>query len=333
MNTWEEKRVLVTGGAGFIGSRLVEMLVERGARVRVADNLERGSIENMQNVRNEVEFCKTDLMVEANLSELVKDQDVVMNLAAKVGGVLYNSMHHGTMFRRNVILSLNVLEAARKADVERFLCVSSACVYPRDAPIPTPESAGFVDDPEPTNLGYGWAKRMAEVHAWMYSQEYGLDVSVVRPYNAYGPRDDFHAENAHVIASLIRKISEGQDPLIVWGDGTQTRSFVFVDDVARGMLHFTEHSTGCQPVNIGSDEEISMGDLARKILRIAGRNPRIEFDISKPSGQPRRNADIVKAKSLGFEARVPLDEGLKTTFQWYASRSLRADQESDVSSR
>ena len=323
MTFWEGKEVLVTGGAGFIGSHLVEMLLEKGANVKVVDNLENGSLDNLKSCEKKIEFVRRDLTKLEVCEKVSKDVDIVLNLAAKVGGIGFNKAHPGTMFTSNILINTQMLEAARKNDIDGYLCVSSACVYPRYCTIPTPESEGFKDVPEPTNDGYGWAKRMAEVQAQSYAEEYGMRIAIVRPYNAYGPRDHFDPEKSHVIPAIIKRIFDGEDPLIVWGNGEQSRAFIYVTDVAKGMLLATEKYPKADPINIGTDEEIKIKDLTYLIIEFSEKipKPKVLFDTSKPAGQPRRNSDNIKAKKLiGFEAPTPLKEGLKKTIEWYKNK-------------
>lgn len=322
MSWWRGKRVLVAGGGGFIGSHVVERLVAAGARVTAAGRLSPASRRNLKAVWKDVRPLKADLLDPAACRRACRGQDVALNLAARVAGVGYNSRHHATMFRDNMTLAMNMLEAARRAGVRRFLVVSSACVYRRDCPIPTPEEEGFVGRPEATNEGYGWSKRMSEYLGQAYHEEFGMEVAIARPYNAYGPRDDFDPESSHVVAALVRRVCEGEDPLVIWGDGTPSRSFLYVDDFARGLLEVAERYPKADPVNLGADEEITVGGLARKIRELAGSKARLRFDPSKPAGQPRRRCDASKAAALlGFKAEVPLDEGLRRTIDWYrASR-------------
>ncbi len=318
MDFWQNKKVLVTGGAGFIGSHLVEELVKRGSGVRVADYLNSNSSKNLKKVKSKIDFIEKDLRDLKNCLAVSKDQEIVLNLAAKVGGIEFNRKHPGTSLRDNIIIGFNMLEAARLNEVERFLVVSSACVYPRYCTIPTPEEEGFKDTPEPTNAGYGWAKRMLEVQAQAYSQEFGIKVAIIRPYNTYGPRDCFDFERSHVIPALIKRIFDGEDPLNVWGDGEQSRAFLHVEDLVKGMLKAIERYPVCEPLNLGTAEEIKIKDLVKLIVRLSGKNPKILFDTSKPSGQPRRNCATVKAKEkIGFEAKINIEEGIKRTIEWY----------------
>jgi GDP-L-fucose synthase len=220
---------------------------------------------------------------------------------------------------------MTVLEAARAAGVERFLVSSSACVYPGHCAIPTPEAEGFVGRPEETNEGYGWAKRMEEFLAEAYAREHGMTFRIARPYNAYGPRDNFDPASSHVIPSLIRRVVAGESPLTVWGDGTATRSFLYVEDFARGLLAVAERSPQVGAINLGTDEEVSIRELATLIVELAGASVDLAFDRDQPGGQPRRACDTRLAETLlGFRAATPLREGLARTIEWY--RATREDE-------
>lgn len=317
-NFWKGKKVLVTGGAGFVGSHVVERLVWNGASVTAFDNLQNGSLKNLKAVRKDVAFVKADCADSIAITKACKGQDVVLNLAARVGGIEYNRLHQGTMLRDNLLIGSVVLEAARKMNVERFLVVSSACVYSHDCPVPTPETEGFVGEPEITNEGYGWAKRMAEKLGKYYAEEFGMKVGIVRPYNTYGPRDHFDPQLSHVIPSLIKRTFENKSSITVWGSGNQTRAFLYVEDLAEGMMLATENYPVPDAVNLGTDEEISIKNLVKKILAITGKKMPIHFDRSKPDGSPRRNSDNKKAKkTTHFTAKISLDEGLQKTIEWY----------------
>lgn len=318
MGFWTRKKVLVTGGGGFIGSHAVERLVAAGARVTVADH--RGPVKkrNLAAVWKDIAFVHADVDDPKAALRFCKGQDVVINMAASVGGVGWNSTHPASLFRDNMRIGVSVLEAARVCGVSRYLVVSSACVYPRDCAIPTPETEGFRDAPEVTNAGYGWAKRMQEYLGQAYAEEYGMSVAIARPYNAYGPRDHFDPARSHVIAALVKRVCDGEDPVLVWGDGSTTRSFLYVDDFARGLLETAEKWPKADALNIGADDEISVKDLAATIVRLAGTGAELVFDPSKPAGQPRRRCSVEKAKkAIGFQARVSLEEGLAKTIAWY----------------
>ncbi len=317
-NFWENKKVLVTGGAGFIGSHLVEKLVKRNAKVSVLDNLQNGKEVNLESVKKNVRLINGNCQDPEDALNACKNQNIVMNLAARVGGIEYNRTHQATMIRDNLLIGTNMIETARKAGVERFLVVSSACVYPRNCSVPTPESEGFLDEPEPTNGGYGWAKRMAELLGKYYREEFGMKVGIARPYNCYGPRDHFDPETSHVIPALIKRVFDGENPVKVWGTGRQTRAFLYVEDFAEGLMLIIERYPVADPVNIGTDEEVTIARLIEKIIKISGVKTKIEFDTSKPDGSPRRNSDNKKAKEkLGFKAKITLDEGLRRTIKWY----------------
>lgn len=315
---WKGKKVLVTGGTGFIGSHVVEKLVKRGARVSVLDNMQNGKIKNISHLKKEVNFIKGDCTNSEDAYEACKKQEVVMNLAARVGGIEYNRTHQATMLRDNLLIASTMIEAARKTGVERFLVVSSACVYPHSCSVPTPESEGFNYEPETTNGGYGWAKRMAEKLGMYYNEEFGMKVGIVRPYNCYGPRDHFDPKTSHVIPALIKRVFDGENPVTVWGTGHQTRAFLHVEDLAEGMILAIEKYPVPDPVNLGTDEEITIGDLVKKIINISGKKSEIFLDTSKPDGSPRRNSDNKKAKEkIGFVAKIGLDEGLRKIIEWY----------------
>lgn len=315
---WSNRRVLVAGGSGFIGSHLVEALLDSGGQVRVAGRSEARLKAAIGDRASEVEYIASDLASPESARHACQGMDAVFNLAAEVAGVGFNSQHPGSSFSSNVRTGVTLLDAAAREGVERFLVVSSACVYRRHAMVPTPETEGFVDDPEPTNLGYGWAKRVLELQARCYSLEFPMKIGIARPYNAYGPRDNFAWETSHVIPALIRKVLEGQNPLRVWGDGTQTRSFLYVTDFVTGLMLTLERYAVCEPVNIGSDEEVTIGRLVELIVDLAGNRVRVEFDADKPGGQPRRLGDYTRAlEAVGFRAAVPLAEGLRRTIEWY----------------
>jgi GDP-L-fucose synthase len=320
MEFWKDKNVLVTGGGGFIGSYVVEMLVERKANVVVVDKTESKN-SNLDGVLDKITYLTKDLCNLDNCIQVTKGIDVVFNVAAVVAGINYNQHHQSEMFFSNVRLNANMLEAARLNKVKRFLVVSSACVYPRYCTIPTPETEGMRLIPEETNEGYGLAKRMSEAQGQAYAKEFGLEVAIARPYNAYGPRDCFDPERSHVIPALIKRIFDGEDPLVVWGDGEQSRAFLFVEDFARGLIEVAEKYPVADPINLGTDEEIKIKDLVNLVVKFSGKNPKIIFDTTKPSGQPRRNCDNKKAKEkVGFAARTNLEKGLKETVEWYKQK-------------
>ncbi len=318
---WKGRKVLVTGGAGFIGSHVVEKLVSLQSKVSVIDNFQNGSRKNIEKVIKDINLHIGNCMNPIDAEKACKDQEIVMNLAARVGGIEYNRAHQATMLRDNLLISTVMIEEARKAEVERFLSVSSACVYSRNCSIPTPEIEGFIDEPEPTNGGYGWAKRMAEKLALYYAGEFRMKIGIVRPYNCYGPRDHFDPNVSHVIPALIRRVFERENPVRVWGSGKQTRAFLYVEDMAEGMMRAIEKYPFPDPVNLGTNEEISIKELIEKIIKISGIQTMPEFDTKKPDGSIRRNSDNQKAiDKIGFLAKVSLDEGLQKTISWYKQK-------------
>jgi GDP-L-fucose synthase len=325
MNTspdfWNDKKVLVTGGTGFIGSHVVEMLVERGAIVRVATSrkLSEEGQRNLSNVIDSIEVVEANLADLAAAEKATAGQQIVINAAAKVAGVHWNMNHPATMFRENMLIGMNVLEAAKRSDVERFLVVSSACVYPRHCSIPTPETEGFKDEPEPTNVGYGWAKRMSEFLGRAYNEEHGMTVAIARPYNAYGPRDNFDPERSHVVPGIIHRLFTGENPFHVWGDGEQSRSFLYVKDFARGLIEVVEKYPEADALNLGANEEVKVKDLVKLIMEIADKSDvPVVFDTSKPSGQPRRCCDTTKAEEkIDWKPEYSLRKGLEETIAWY----------------
>ena len=297
MNFWKNKKVLVTGGNGFIGRHLTAALKVHGAEVKIPENY---------------------IVDQPTAASAVTGAEIIFHLAAHVGGIHYNQVHPGTLMYRNLLPTINLFEAARQAKIDRMLLVSSACVYSRFCTIPTPETEGFKDDPEPTNFGYGWSKRAAELLARTYSKEYGMKIGIVRPYNVYGPGDNFNPEQSHVIPGLIKRVIDGERPLTVWGDGTATRSFIYVKDVLIGMMLALEKYPQPDPINLGTAEEISIKRLAQLIIKLSGKKTPLRFDRSKPNGQPRRRCDTAKAKKiLGFTAKTKLVDGLKPTIDFY----------------
>jgi len=317
-NFWKDKKVLVTGAGGFIGSYVTEKLVEKGANVFANLRSRESNHEFLKNVRDKINFVYGELKEPEVCRELVRGMDIVLHLTAKVGGVEYNSKNPAYLFRENLIPFINIIESARLENIERFLCVSSACVYRRDAPVPTKEEEGFVGVPEKTNEGYGMAKRMQEKLSMYYAEQYGMKIAIARPYNAYGPRDDFNPETSHVIPALIKRVMDGENPFIVWGSGNPTRAFLYAEDFAEGILEVCEKYPVAEPVNIGVNEETRIKDIVQMILEISGRNPEIIYDTTKPEGQPRRNCDTSKAeKILDWKAKTQLRDGLRKTIEWY----------------
>ena len=301
----------------MLGSYVTEFLVAAGACVRVADNLSRGSTEFIQSVLDSVEFRKENLLDLKACRHVCEGQEIVMNLAAKVSGIEYNCAHQREMFEVNLLLQRNVIHAAADAGVKRFLQVSTACVYPRDALIPTPESEGFRGSPDPANEGYGWAKRMGEQLACYYTRETSMECVIARPFNAYGPRDNFDETKSHVIPALILRILQGDDPVIIWGSGEQKRVFIHARDIAQGMILLTEKAPPAEPVHVGHDQMISIKELFKVICQVLDRFPQPFFDRSKPEGYIARSADPTKLRAItGFSPSTPLVDGIREVAEW-----------------
>ena len=321
---WQKKRVFVTGGAGFIGSHVVEMLAAAGAAVSVPIRPEsREMPESLRPLLGRISVERIALEDEQALAAHLEGFDALFHLAARTGpSVLYSSQHHGTLAYRNIRPFVTVLEAARRASVGSFLICSSACVYPSGAQQPIGEDEGFRDFPEASNEGYGMSKRFQEYLGMQYAKEYGMCVKIARPFNAYGPRDYFDVTSSHVIPALICKALSAVDTLEIWGSGAASRGFIYVEDVARGLLSVAERAPVGQPINLGPMTSTTIGELAALIIRLCGRNLELRFDRTKPEGQARRIADITRAERLlGYRPAVTLEDGLRRTIAWYTGRS------------
>jgi nucleoside-diphosphate-sugar epimerase len=297
-------RVLVTGGGGFLGSHLVERLEQAGHDVFPA---------------RRSDYDLTD-MRDAERLFANAQPELVFHLAADVGGIGANRANPGRYWYANVTMGAHVLEQARLHDVEKLVVAGTVCSYPKHTPVPFTERELWEGYPEETNAPYGVAKKAVLVGAQAYRQQYGLRTAYLMPANLYGPRDKFHATNAHVIPDLIRKMLEGRDEIVLWGDGSPTREFLYVDDAAEGFALAAERYDGAEPVNLGTGAEISIRDLAELVADVTGFEGTITWDASMPNGQPRRSLDASRARELfGWEARTPLREGLERTVAWYRS--------------
>lgn len=314
----EGRNILVTGGAGFVGSHLVETLLDLGGNVRVADKSLDLINKNLFKIADKIEIETGDLGDLEYCKSITKDIDIVVNLAAKVAGIEYNKTYQWEMFLSNVKMGMNILEASRVNKVKRFIMVSSACIYSNLCQVPTSEEEGSLYLPEDTNIGYGLSKRLLEYQSMEYAKRYGVDLSIVRPYNSYGPRDHFDAGSSHVIPSLIKRVFDNENPIVVWGSGEQTRTFLYVDDFVNGLIKVIQKGLVCLPINLASQEEIKIKDLVGMIINLSGKTTEIKFDILRPEGQVRRAGDVRLAKELlGFETEISLEEGLKKTIDYY----------------
>jgi nucleoside-diphosphate-sugar epimerase len=323
---WQDRRVLVGGGAGFLGSYLVAELLDAGAIVTVVDDLSNGFTEQLDLGAASLTFIEGDLSDQALAARVTKDQDVMINLAAKAFGMEYSRSHNGEMLVSNLLCTLVPLEAARANDVERVVIMSTSCVYPDEAPVPTPELDVFTGAPESVNEGYGWAKRIQELAGTYYAQEAGMKVSIVRPFNPYGGNYRWGSEEkAHVIPALVKRILDGEDPVVVWGSGNQERNFLHASDAARLIMLIVESDVVATPINIGYDDTTTIRDLVSLICEVGGVSPRIEFDTSKPEGRFRKSADATRLRKVtgGYVPKVSLREGISEMVDWY-KRSFAA---------
>jgi GDP-L-fucose synthase len=305
-----KKRIIVTGGSGFLGQHVVGLLLRQGC----ADVF----------VPRSKQF---DLTREQDVQRLLAQErpQVVIHLAALVGGIGANRLNPGSFLYANLMMGAHLIEQSRRAGVEKFVQVGTICSYPKFTPVPFRESDLWNGYPEETNAPYGLAKKLLIVQLQSYRQQYGFNGVNVLPVNLYGPGDNFDLESSHVIPALIRKCLEakerGDKTLVVWGTGTPTREFLYVEDAARGIVAAAEKLETSDPVNLGSGSEISIRDLVDLVVKHTGFQGEVVYDPTKPDGQPRRCLDVTKAKELlGFQAQMRLDEGLERTIAWYAGQ-------------
>lgn len=310
MNFWHEKRVLVTGGAGFLGSFVVENLRGRGCRDIFVPLAEEYNLVEMDAV-----------------TRLYKDSkpDIVIHLAAKVGGIGANRKNPGSFFYDNLMMGVQLMEMGRQFGIEKFVTLATICSYPKFTPVPFKEDDLWNGYPEETNAPYGLAKKMLLVQSGAYRQQYDFNSVCLFPVNLYGPRDNFDLDTSHVIPALIRKcldaIKNKKRQIEVWGTGKPTREFLYVEDCAEAIILATEQYNKSEPVNIGSGSEISIKDLVDLIYRLTGFKGEIIWDTTKPDGQPRRCLDTSKAfEEFGFKAKTNFESGLKRTIDWYKER-------------
>jgi GDP-L-fucose synthase len=304
---WKDRKVCVTGGDGFLGSYVLEKLTERGAAQVFVPKIEEYNIVEPEAVKR--------LLADAN-------PDLILHLAANVGGIGANQARPAEFFYDNLMMGVQLMHEAWKTGVSKFVAIGTVCAYPKFTPVPFREETLWDGYPEETNAPYGLAKKMLLVQSQSYRQQYNFNSLFLIPVNLYGPGDNFNLETSHVIPALIRKCFEaqdrGDDEIVVWGDGSPTREFLYVADAAEGILLAAEDYNSSDPVNLGSGEEISIKDLVTKIVEFTGFEGRLVWDTSRPNGQPRRGLDTSRAKErFGFQAQVKLEEGLKRTVEWY----------------
>ena len=304
---FEHKRVVVTGGAGFLGKYVTEGLNKRGCKNILVPKFEDYDLVKINDIIRMYEDMKPDIIV---------------HLAAVVGGIGANREHPGEFFYKNLMMGVQLIEQGRLRKIGKFVAIGTICAYPKFTPVPFKEEDIWNGYPEETNAPYGLAKKMMLVQSQAYRAEYGFNSIFLLPVNLYGPGDNFNPSSSHVIPALIKKcidaINSGADHIDCWGTGEVSREFIHVADAAEGILLATEHYNGSEPVNIGSGFEITIKELVEKIVEFTGFTGEIRWDSSKPDGQPRRRLDVSKAKEyFGFESKIPFDKGLKEMIDWY----------------
>lgn len=304
---WQSKRICVTGGAGFLGSFVLAALKQRGATDIFVPHIEEFNLVNLPDVQRVLE---------------ISQPDIIIHLAALAGGIGANRARPADFFYINLMMGVQLMHFAWMRGVKKFVAIGTVCAYPKFTPVPFREENLWAGYPEETNAPYGLAKKMLLVQSQAYREQYGYNAIYLLPVNLYGPGDNFNLETSHVIPALVRKCIEAQErgdkEVVLWGDGSPTREFLYAGDAADGILTATEFYNGNEPVNIGSGQEISIKDLAEMIARLTGFEGKLVWDTTKPNGQPRRALDTSRAAEyFGWRACTPFEEGLRQTIDWY----------------
>ena len=307
---WSSQRVCITGGAGFLGSFVIDKLKQRGAKHIFVPRIENYNLVNLGDIHRMFEDAKPTVLI---------------HLAALAGGIGANRARPADFFYINLMMGVQLMHEAWKHELDKFVAIGTICAYPKFTPLPFREENLWDGYPEETNAPYGLAKKMLLVQAQAYREQYGFNAVYLLPVNLYGPRDNFDLETSHVIPALIRKCLEArmhnQEQVVLWGDGSPTREFLYVEDAAEGILLAAEHYNDSEPVNLGSGMEISIKELAMLIARLTGYQGEFVWDTSKPNGQPRRALDVSRAeKFFGFRAQVPFEVGVRKTIEWYRNQ-------------
>jgi len=320
---WINKRVIVTGGAGFLGSFVVEKLQQRRAREVIVPRVEQYDLTDLNAIQRLFDDSQIFLSHEQKSGvDSLSPKTIIIHLAALAGGIGANRARPAEFFYQNLMMGVQLIHEAWKRGVDKFIAIGTICAYPKFTPLPFREVNLWEGYPEETNAPYGLAKKMLLVQSQAYREQYGFNAIYLLPVNLYGPRDNFKLETSHVIPALIRKCLEarehGEKEVVVWGDGSPTREFLYVEEAAEGILLAAERYNGCEPVNLGSGYEIRIKDLAEMIVRLTRFRGKLVWDTSKPNGQPRRALDVGRAeKFFGFRAQMPFEEGLRRSIEWY----------------
>ena len=314
MGDWTTRRVMVTGGAGFLGTWVVQRLRQRGCQSILVPRSKDYDLRRGEDIRRALSDAAPDL---------------ILHLAARVGGIGANRAHPAEYFYDNLMMGVPLLHEAWRAGVSKFVAIGTVCAYPKFTPVPFHEDDLWNGYPEETNAPYGLAKKMLLVQSQAYRQQYGYNSIFLLPVNLYGPGDNFDPESSHVIPALIKKCLDakrrGDEAIEVWGDGSPTREFLYVEDAAEGILLATEHYDESEPINLGSGQEINIQALVEIIARLIGFEGKIVWDTTRPNGQPRRSLDTSRAHRLfGFRAQMGLEEGLRQTIAWYVAQQQRS---------
>ena len=321
----KNKHVVVTGGAGLIGSFLVERLLAVGARIIVADDFSKGRRDYLAGAVDRIEIREGDLEQLDAMQRALAGADVICHLASRAFGINYSAGNHLDIFEHNERITNNLLHALARRPVEHLLVASSSCVYPDDTPTPLPELPTFTGEPEQANYGYGWAKRFLEQKMVLLARETKLPLTIVRPFNIYGERYTWSGEASQAIPMLVKKVMDGADPVVIWGSGSQRRNYLHSADCADAMVALVER--GVQGTfNIGTEETVTLRELVDSICRLSGRKPRIVTDTAKPEGRGIKAADSTRLRAAypGFRVSISLDEGLRRMLGWYRATFERA---------